>query len=344
MVKLLKPIMWWSVMSQLFLNAVGGDLAETIDLVRQPDLDLGQDDLLVAVEAAPINNADLLFTAGWFSVYPELPNALGAEGVGRVLKAGPGADRNLVGRRVIILPTFVQGTWAEQVVIPARNTVVVPDGANPLQLAMLAVNPATARSLLNDYVPVRRGEWVGLNLANSAVGQYVIALAKRAGIRTLAVVRREQAAEQVRRLGADIVVVDGDKLGHRVAEALGGVQLRLLLEGTGSSEQVAELAPSVESGGSVVVFAAATNQSPALPLADLIYRGISLRAFFILNWIRDTPRDELERAYVELAQLVEQGVLEAEVEATYPLTAYKEAFAHAARTERSGKILFTPSA
>ncbi|MCE7002366.1 zinc-binding dehydrogenase [Kibdelosporangium philippinense] len=184
---------------------------------------------------------------------------------------------------------------------------------------------------------------LGLNLANSAVGQYVIALAKQAGVRTLAIVRREQAADVVRKLGADHVVIDGDKLGHRVAEALQGKQLRFLLEGTGSSEQVAELAPNVEAGGSVVLFAAVTYQSPALPLADLIYRGVTLSAFFILKWLRDTPREELERVYGELAELVRQGVIKSEVEATYPLTEYRNALAHAASMERSGKILFTPN-
>jgi NADPH:quinone reductase-like Zn-dependent oxidoreductase len=128
-----------------------------------------------------------------------------------------------------------------------------------------------------------------------------------------------------------------------VTKALEGTPLRLVLEGTGDPAQVAELVRSVEAGGSVVTFAAATGQAPALPLADLIYRGISLRAFFILNWIRDTPHEKLERVYAELAQLVEQGVIGATVEATYPLDRFRAALAHAQQTARSGKILFTPS-
>jgi NADPH:quinone reductase-like Zn-dependent oxidoreductase len=298
--------------------------------------------VLVAVEAAPVNNADVLFAAGWFGVYPRVPAALGAEGVGRVIEAGPQADRSLVGRRVLILPTFVQGTWADRVLVPAHNVVPVGDSADALQLAMLPVNPATAHALLNDYVTLRPGDWIGLNLANSAVGQYVIALAKRAGIRTLAIVRREEAAAQVRELGADAVVLDGDGLADRVATALGGNRLRLFLDGTGSPDQVAAVSGAVEAGGSVVAFAAATGRSPALPLPDLIYRGVSLRAFFILNWIADASREQLEKVYGELAELVEQGVLHAAVEATYPLHRHREALAHAQRTGRSGKVLFTP--
>jgi NADPH:quinone reductase-like Zn-dependent oxidoreductase len=146
----------------------------------------------------------------------------------------------------------------------------------------------------------------------------------------------------VRQLGADLVIVDGDDLKERVAEGLGGARLRVLFEGTGDPGQVAQLVTAVEDGGSVVAFAAATGQAPALPLADLLYRGITLRGFFILNWIRDTPRDRLDRVYGELAALVEQGAMRAGVEATYPLDQYQKALRHAQQNGRGGKVLFVP--
>jgi NADPH:quinone reductase-like Zn-dependent oxidoreductase len=92
-----------------------------------------------------------------------------------------------------------------------------------------------------------------------------------------------------------------------------------------------------------VAFASATGQSPAIPVADLIYRGISLRSFYILGWLRDTPRERLEDIYGELAQVVTDGVIGAEIEATYALDQYPAALAHAQRPARSGKVLFTPS-
>jgi NADPH:quinone reductase-like Zn-dependent oxidoreductase len=327
-------------MSQLILTAVGGDVNDTVYLEKDPDLTLGPDDLLVAMEAAPINPADFLLASGWYGVQPRIPSALGAEGVGRVLEAGSAADRGLVGRRVLILPTYEQGTWSDRVVVPARNVVVVGDTADALQLAMLPVNPATAHILLNRYVSLKPGDWICLTLGNSAVGQYVIALAKRAGVKTLAVVRREEAAGQLRALGADHVIVDGEHIGDRIAAALDGARFRLVLDGIGGPE-VAELARSLEFGGTVVSFSAVTGQSPVLPLADLIYREISLHGLFVINWVRDAPRQEIEETYAELAGLVEQGVLTAAVEATYPIERYREALAHAQRPKRSGKVLFT---
>jgi NADPH:quinone reductase-like Zn-dependent oxidoreductase len=91
----------------------------------------------------------------------------------------------------------------------------------------------------------------------------------------------------------------------------------------------------------VVTFASATGRSPVVPIGDFFFRRISLHSFYILAWLQETPRQRLTEIYTELATLVERGELHAAVEATYPLDRYREALAHAARPERSGKVLFT---
>ena len=330
-------------MKRIVLTAVGGDVADSVSLEAGAGAPPGTGEVAVEIEAAPVNGADVLFALGWFGVYPDVPAEMGAEGVGRVVEVGEHVDSALVGQRVAILPSFRFGTWATRTVVPARNVVPVPEDADALQLAMLSVNPATAYALLHDYVELKPGDWVGLNLANSAVGHYVIALARRAGFKTLAVVRREEAAEQVRRLGADLVVLDGADLGQRVGQALGEAKLRVLFEGTGDPEQTAQLVSAVEDGGTVVAFSSVTGQSPVVPLADLIYRGVSLRSFFILSWLRNTPREQLERVYGELSQLIAEGVISTAVQATYPLEDYRKALHDAQTTGRAGKVLFVPT-
>src|SRR5438876_10079650 len=100
--------------------------------------------------------------------------------------------------------------------------------ADPLQLSMIGINPATAYLLLNRYVRLMPGDWIGQTAANSAMGQYVIALAKLAGVKTLNVVRREGAAEQVRRFGGDRVVLQSDQLHQDVERALDRKKLSLV--------------------------------------------------------------------------------------------------------------------
>jgi len=328
-------------MSHLILTAIGDGGADSVRLVEDDDLDgagLDVDELLVAIEAAPVNPAFFLMAAGRYPVRPVLPAALGAEGVGRVLRAGAGVDPSLVGRRVIVLPTYEQGTWAERVVVPARNAVPVDDAGDPLQQAMIGVNPATAWVLLHKYVELAPGDWIGQNLANSAVGQYVVALAERAGVRTLNVVRRAEAAKQV---DADVVLVDGPDLADRVAGALRGERLKAVFDGVGG-DAVGPLAGALGNGGTVIAYSSVTGQAPAVPVTELIGRDIRVRGLFVIDWVRTAPREELQQVYRELAALVTDGTLTATVEATYPLTGYRAALEHARRTGRTGKVLFTP--
>jgi NADPH:quinone reductase-like Zn-dependent oxidoreductase len=326
-------------MRQLQLMAHGepSDVIE-LDTVSEPAL--GQEDVLVSMEAAPLNPSDFLFVRGTYGVRPAFPSSVGAEGVGRVAKIGSKVDVALRGKRVLILPTYEQGTWADQVVAPVRNLVPMSDEADPLQLSMIGINPATAYLLLNRYVSLMPGDWIGQTAANAAMGQYIIALAKLAGVKTLNVVRRKEAAEQVRQWGGDRVVLQSDNLHKGIEEALDGKKLNLVLDMVGGTP-VGELAKSLKPGGSIVVYAMQGGQFPAISPKDLIYRGLSLHGFWLINWIRNAPRTEIEEIYQKLGDLVADGSLSAAVEHVYPLDQFKEAFKQSLKSNRSGKILFS---
>jgi NADPH:quinone reductase-like Zn-dependent oxidoreductase len=213
------------------------------------------------------------------------------------------------------------------------------DEADPLQLAMIGINPATAYLLLNRYVCLMPGDWIGQTAANSAMGQYIIKLAKLAGVKTLNVVRREEAAEQVRQWGGDRVVLQGDNLHQDIEQALDGKKLSLVLDQVGGSP-VGELARSLKAGGSMVVYAIQSGQLAAFSHSDLLFRGLSFHGFWLINWIRSAPRTEIQEIYQKLGDLVADGSLSAAVEHVYPLEQFKEAFDHSLKSQRSGKILF----
>lgn len=315
---------------KLVLKALG-DVLENVVLDTDPDLRLGPDDVLVRIEAATINPVDAMLASGNYGYQIEVPFALGSEGIGRVVD---GRDE-LVGRRVLILPNYEQGTWAEQVVVKAANVIPIPDEGDPLQLAMLGINPLTAHLALTKYVDLQPGDWIGQNLGNSAVGQYATALAKHAGLKVLSVVRRPVE------LDADAVVVDGDDLAERIQVELGDNRLKLVLDGTGDAT-VGALAQATEFEGTVVSYSSVTGQPPAIGLGDHIYRQLRLSGLWIVNWLSTAPRAEVEQTYGDLAQLAVDGVLRARVEATYPLNEYVKAIEHARQPGRDGKVLFRP--
>jgi NADPH:quinone reductase-like Zn-dependent oxidoreductase len=326
-------------MNALRLNGFG-DPAKVVELVSGPELHAGRDELLVALEAAPVHPSDLHLIHGFYGVRPELPASLGAEGVGRVLEVGPEADEGLAGRRVVILPTYEQGTWAERAVVADHNVVAVSDDTDALQLAMIGVNPLTALLLLRLHAQLSPGDWIAQTGANSAVGQYVIKLAKLAGIKTLNLVRREAAAVQVVAAGGDRVIVVRDDLPRQLERALEGRELALVLDSIGGPA-VAELAHRLRFGGKIVSFGALGGQPTALSVRhDLIYRHISHHGFWTFNWLRQASRQDIRARYREIAGLVNGGELTVEIDQTYRLEQYAEALDHAEQYQRAGKVLF----
>lgn len=315
-----------------------GEPEESVQLVDGVDPAPGPGDVVVRMEAAAINPSDLLLIAGRYLARPALPATVGAEGVGIVEATGPGVDGALVGRRVIVLPTFKYGTWSQKVVAAQDDVVVVP-GQDPAQLAMLSINPVTAHLLLEKITSLEIGDWVGQTAANSAVGQHVITLAKRRGIKTLNVVRRADAVDDVRRAGADVVLVSGPDLAGDITRELGEEKLRLVLDPLGGTA-VAPLTSALEFGGSVVSYGSLTGAPAGLTSADLFQRELRHTGFWLGNWYFRAPAREIRAVLGHLATLVADGQLHVPVEATYQLSDYRKAFQHAQTTQRGGKALF----
>ncbi len=323
-------------MRRLQLSAIG-DPAQFVTLVEVETPKLAPDEVLVKMEAAAINPVDFMLMAGMYAVKPSFPFNLGTEGVGRVIAAGNQA-RSFEGRRVIFLPTSEQGTWADEVVVNQRNVVTVGEEGDPLQLAMVAINPATAYLVLKNYANLMPGDWVGQTAANSAMGQYIIQFAKLSGLKTLNVVRKPEAVQYVQNLGGDKVVIEGENLSGQIAEALGGKKLSLVLDAVGGAP-IAELLPSLMVGGSAVGYALLSGQPPAFAPAYL-YQNLSFHGFWLMNWLRTAPQVEVKETYQILADLTIQNSLSVKTGATYSLDAYQDALVHAQHSERLGKILF----
>ena len=112
-------------MKKIILGAIG-PLAENSRLVDVPALAPAAGEVLVDIDMASVNPADLLHSVGWYA-YPAVEGAdLGIEGTGHVSTVGAGVDPALVGKRVIVLPTGEQGTWAEQLVVSERDAMPAP--------------------------------------------------------------------------------------------------------------------------------------------------------------------------------------------------------------------------
>jgi NADPH:quinone reductase-like Zn-dependent oxidoreductase len=316
-----------------------GAPSETVELVEASPSEPGPGQVAVAIEAAPINPSDLLLIGGYYGVRPPLPAALGAEGVGRITAVGDAVNADRIGERVLVVPTLAHATWREQTIVNKSYAVTVAGDADPLQLAMVGINPMTAHAILHSYRTLQPGAWIAQTGATSATAGYVLALARQAGLRTLNVVRRAEAVRPMLDAGSDGVLVEGGDLQQQAAAAIGDGAFDLIIDAVGG-EPVAQLASLAKPGAAIVSYTARDRQPVSIPVGQLIFRGLSVHGFWLMHWLANTPPEIVAQNYRQLADLVADGTLSAPIEATYPLEDYRAAISHAVKQGRKGKVLF----
>ena len=290
----------------------------------------------VRVKFSPINPADINVLEGKYPIRPELPGTPGVEGAGIVEECGAGVTDFVPGDVVLLPHSF--GAWREAGNVSAGKLLRIGSDVPLEQAAMLRINPATALVLLRDFVALQPGEWIAQNAANSAVGRCVIRLARHFGWRTVNVVRRAELVDELKADGADVVLVEGEKISAEIKAATGGAPVRLALNSVGGDSAV-RLAGALAFGGSIVTFGAMARQSLKIPNGMLIFQDIAWRGFWITHWYERVGAAVGNALLGELSALAARGIIATPVEAIYPLDRIADAIAHAQRPQRGGKIL-----
>lgn len=293
---------------------------------------------LVRTIAAPINPADLNTIEGKYPIRPVLPATPGSEGAGIVEEVGPGVERVKVGD-LVLLPRSM-GTWREAGLANADELFCVPRGIDPVQAAMLRINPTTALRMLREFVQLDRRDFVLQNAGNSAVGRAVVQIAHAHGLRTISLVRRAELIDELKADGADFVFLDDEEAPPRIALASGGAPIQIALNAVGGDSAL-RLANAVAPGGTIVTYGAMSRQPLRIPNGLLIFKDLRWRGFWITPRTQRATPDERAAMFGELFALAQRGILHTPVERLYPIDACAEALAHAQRSGRTGKVLFS---
>jgi NADPH:quinone reductase-like Zn-dependent oxidoreductase len=297
---------------------------------------------VIGLEAAPVHLADLKHIHGlpWFDQYSP-PHSPGYEGVGRIVSVGPGVEGWRAGDRVFLPVRF--GAWRERVLAAADGLWRAPEHIDAAQLALLPINLTTAWVMLNLIAPLRAGDWIIQNAANSNVSYYVMRLARRMGIKTLNVVRRADLFPALDAAGADICLLDGPDLGTRARSATGGAPICLAFDSIAGTA-TARLAAAVDPGGTVAVIGLLSGEPCQIKPELLMFGKLSLKGLFTADTIAEMSAAEHAAMRLELDRFVGDEPLATPIAGTYPFERIRDAARHAARTEagRDGKIIITP--
>ena len=316
-----------------------GDPADVVKLVDLPDVGApGPDEVVIDIEASPVEPTDLYIVAGVYGRLPPLPHLLGAQGAGRVSAAGRNVKYLKEGDRCLVPP--LSSAWVNKVKAEASFLRPLPNG-DVNQLSMLGINPLTAYLLLTEFRQLKAGDWIIQNGANSSVGRAVIPIAKARGIRTVSVVRRLELVDEMKALGGDVVLIDGLDLPQRIAAATDKAKIELALDSVGGLA-TQRLLDSIVLHGTVIVYSAMSGEPLSVGGPHLVFFSQRIQGFWVVNWLRSqTSFDKLTAIYDELAPMVAAGVISFPVAGEFGLNQYREALAVAGKFR--GKAIFKPN-
>ncbi|WP_375383727.1 NADP-dependent oxidoreductase [uncultured Microbacterium sp.] len=300
---------------------------EVLTLSEVPDPVAGEGEIVVRVEAAGVNPIDAKLRGGLrASDTIGEPRHVGSDAAGIVTAVGSGVDGFRAGDPVALKD--VEGAYATDVVVAAKNAWIRPPGVSAAEGAALGIPVGTAYQTVRS-LDVGPGDTLLVNGGSGAVGQAIVQFAVAWGATVVATASPRRFA-RIEALGA-IPVAYGDGLADRVrAAAPGGVTVAIDAAGTDEAILTSiELVPDKSRIATIV-----RGRDAA---------GFGIRAFGGGSPIGLTPQQSawrVEAVPVALA-LLAAGAFSIELGDTFPLA--EASAAHRAVEEgANGKIILVP--
>jgi len=310
------------VRAVLVTRSGGPDVLELQD-VTAPETAPGE--LLVDVAVAGVNFRDIYERKGGYGAPP--PLIAGIEGMGRVVAVGEGVDEFSAGDRVAW--NNVQGSYSEQIVVPAVKTVPVPDGLGDELACAALLQGMTAHYLTHSTYPVSEGDDVLVHAGAGGAGRLVVQMAKMRGGRVTATTSTAEKAALARAAGADEVIGYGE-----VPEE----QFDVVYDGVGQAsfdDSLAALRPR----GMLVLYGAASGPVPPFEITRLNARSTFLTRPSLVHYV--ATREDLLSRSGDVYGWVADGKLDVRIGGRYPLEEARRAQEDLGSRRTTGKLLLT---
>ena len=302
---------------------------EALQAVELPTPEAGGGQILVRVQAAAVNPADVMLREGLLAEWyrgAEKPFIPGMDIAGVIDQLGPGVDPALglsVGQFVTgIVDNYGRhGGYSEYVALPAESVTAAPTGSSPVEAAAFLMPALTARAAL-DNLALPKGASLLIAGAGGAVGRYAVALAHVEGLHVTAIAAPRDE-KLVLRLGADVFLPRGrGMIADRIEEPVPDV-VDAVLDTTTTPEA---FAAAVRDGGK---FCSPHGVSAGLG------RGIKIIPVNVRERVRD------HAAITWLREQVEAGLLPSTVAAVFPADDVVQAHRRFDAGRLDGRIVLT---
>ncbi len=299
---------------------------------ERPDPEVPEGWVRVSVRAASLNMHDIWTLRGVGIKPDQFPMILGCDGAG-VLDDGtevvlhsvvnaPGwrGDDTLDPKRTLLTEKY-QGTFADSVVVPARNVLPKPTGMSFAEAATMGTAWLTAYRMLFVKSGLRPGQTMLVQGSSGGVATALVQLGRAAGFRVWVTGRTEEKRALAEQLGAHAAFEPGARLPERVDA---------VFETVGKATWAHSL-KSLKPGGIVVVSGSTSGPDPS---ADL------QRVFFLQLRVTGSTMGTREE-FADLLSYVDLTGIRPQIGAELPMKEAATGFADMLEGRTSGKIVFT---
>ena len=313
-----------------------GDSEDVLQYEDVPIPEPKAGEVLIKVEAAALNRADLSLRKGAYRISPDqLPVIPGREFAGTVEKVGANVSEFQAGQRVVGYPSL--GGYAERAVANTAEVRPVPEGVTSAQAAAVPTVFLTAWFGLLTDGDLKSGEWLLVQGGSSGVGTAAIQIAKHLGAKVIATTGSEEKARRLRKLGADVTidVSQNDFLAEvmRVTNNRGVDVVLEMIGGEVYQKSLQALAP----GGRLFSIGGAFGAIPDSP--PNLTEGRKATRFSITNYLKAKPEDF--KQVDEILKLVAGKKFQVPIDKSFPLAQTREAQRYLQGREHFGKVMLT---
>lgn len=298
----------------------------------------GAGDVLIQVEAAGINNADLLQRMGAYSVPEGASDIPGLEVAGKIVAVGDGVTTLQLDERVCAL--LAGGGYAEYVAVDARQVIPVPDQLDVIETAGIVETAATVWFNVFMTAGFQPGDRVLIHGGAGGIGTMAVQMVKAMGGHPIATAGSDEKVEYTQFLGADGIHYRNENFVQRVDEITQGHGVDIILDiiaGQYSEDNMRALAH----GGRWVVIG--TQGGIKGPINFM--RMMAKQAVVTGNLLRPRTAEEkgaiLSGLMEHIWPLFTEGQIDPLIAQTFKMEDITEAYARFSESDRVGKIVLT---
>jgi NADPH:quinone reductase-like Zn-dependent oxidoreductase len=323
---------------------------ENLSIEEVEDPTPAADEVVVRLKAAALNHRDVWIRSGTgaYAAGFERRVILGSDGAGEIVAAGRDAGARLVGQSVVINPSLDwgeddlaqgpkfrilglpdDGTYAEQIRVPARNVHAKPAALSFEEAAAIPLAALTAYRAVVSRARVQPGETVLVTGVGGGVSTFAVQIAARLGARVLVTSGSDAKLARARELGASGGAnYRTQDWAREILAQTGGAGPDVAIDSVGGSTFVRAV-EILRPGGRIATYGATTG-----PLQDYVLRNLFWRQITVLGTTMGSPRE-----FAAMLALYGEGGLRPVVDRVFPLAEAAAAHRRMEEAEQFGKIV-----